>query len=56
VEFSWSVSQPCSEIGKRALKGQEHIKSDERILGDSDFVADVISQANEKFEMIFLEA
>jgi chromosomal replication initiation ATPase DnaA len=32
------------------LKGQEHIKSDERILGDSDFVADVISQANEKFD------
>ena len=35
---------------KHALKGQEHIKSDERIPGDSDFVADVLSQADEKFD------
>jgi putative transposase len=39
-----------SEVHKRALKRQEHIKSDERILGDSDFVADVLSQANERFD------
>ncbi len=32
------------------MKGQEHIKSDERILWESDFVDDVISQAYEKFE------
>jgi len=32
------------------LKGQEHIKNDERILWESDFVADVLFQANEKFE------
>jgi hypothetical protein len=39
-----------TEPRKYGLKGQDHIKSDERILGESDFVADVISQANEKFE------
>jgi len=38
-----------SEVRKGALKGREHVKSDERILGDSDFVADVLSQAEEKF-------
>ena len=37
--------------GKKArFKRPCHIKSDERILGESDFVADVISQANEAFE------
>ena len=39
-----------SEVRKHGLKGQSHIKSDERILGESDFVADVISQANEAFD------
>jgi len=39
-----------TEVRKHGLKGQDHIKSDERILGESDFVADVLSQANEKFE------
>jgi len=39
-----------SEVKKHGLKGQGHIKSDERILGESDFVAGVISQANEAFE------
>jgi len=39
-----------AEVRKYGLKGQEHIKSDERILGESDFVADILSQANEKFE------
>lgn len=38
-----------SEVRKGALKGREHVKSDERILGDPDFVADVLSQAEEKF-------
>ena len=32
------------------MKGQGHIKSDERILGESDFVTGVISQANEAFD------
>jgi putative transposase len=40
----------CSEVRKYGLKGQGHIKSDERILGESDFVADVLSNANEKFD------
>ena len=30
--------------------GQDHIKSDERILGESDFVANVLSEADEAFE------
>ena len=39
-----------SEVKKRGLKGQGNIKSDERILGESDFVVDVLSQANEAFD------
>jgi hypothetical protein len=39
-----------SEVRKYALKGQEHLKSDERILGESDFVADVLFHADEKFD------
>jgi len=39
-----------SEARKHVLKGQGRIKSDERILGESDFVADVLSQANETFD------
>ncbi|MFO7738373.1 MAG: transposase, partial [Desulfatiglandaceae bacterium] len=39
-----------SEIKKNALMGQDHIKSDERILGESDFVANVLSEADEAFE------
>jgi len=39
-----------SEVRKHGLKGQDHIKSDERILGESNFVADVLSQANEAFD------
>jgi putative transposase len=38
-----------SQVRKGGLKGREHLKSDERILGDSNFVADVLSQAEEKF-------
>lgn len=39
-----------SEVRKHGLMGQGPIKSDERILGESDFVADVLSQANEAFD------
>jgi hypothetical protein len=39
-----------SEVRKGALKGREYVKSDERILGDSDFVAAVLGQAEEKFD------
>jgi hypothetical protein len=39
-----------SEVKKMRLKGMVPIKGDERILGDSDFVLSVLSQANERFE------
>ena len=39
-----------TEVRKYGLKGQDHIKSDERILGESDFVTDILSKADEKFE------
>lgn len=38
------------EVRKHSLKGQEHKKSDERILGDSDFVQEVLSRTAEKFD------
>jgi len=37
-----------SEIRKGSLKGREHVKGDERILGNSEFVAEVLCQAEEK--------
>jgi len=39
-----------AEVSKYGLKGEGHIKSDERILGESDFVDDILSLANENFE------
>jgi putative transposase len=39
-----------SEVRKHGLKGRDHIKSDERILGESDFVSNVLSEAEEAFE------
>lgn len=39
-----------TKVRKYGLKGQDHIKSDERILGESDFVTDILSKADEKFE------
>jgi putative transposase len=39
-----------AEVTKHGLKGQDHIKSDERILGESDFVDEILSHASEKFE------
>jgi len=38
-----------AEAEKLRLKGQDHIKSDERILGDSDFVDVVLAQAEEPY-------
>jgi len=35
---------------RERLKGRDHVMSDERILGDSDFVDSVISQSEEQFE------
>lgn len=39
-----------SAVKNRRSKGQAHIMSDERILGDSEFVDTVLSQANETYE------
>jgi len=39
-----------SEVKSLRLKGQAHIMSDERILGESGFVDSVLSQANERYE------
>ncbi len=39
-----------SEVKNLRLKGQTHIMSDERILGESEFVDSVLSQANERYE------
>jgi hypothetical protein len=39
-----------SEVKRFRLKGQSHIMSDERILGESEFVDSVLSQANERYE------
>jgi len=35
---------------RESLKACDHVMSDERILGDSDFVDSVISQSEEKYE------
>ena len=37
------------EVKKIRLSGQDRIKSDQRILGESDFVMDVLSEAKENF-------
>jgi putative transposase len=39
-----------AEAKKLRLKGQDRIKGDERILGDSDFVMQVLSEANERMD------
>ena len=39
-----------TEISKTKTKGGIHVKNDERILGESTFVSDILSQANEKYE------
>jgi len=39
-----------AEVKKLRLKGQAHMMSDERILGESEFVDSVLSQANERYE------
>lgn len=38
-----------SELPKHVLKGRQHLKNDERILGDSHFVAGVLTRVEEKF-------
>jgi len=39
-----------SEVKRLRHQGQDHVMSDERILGDSEFVDAVLSQAGEKYE------
>jgi len=39
-----------SEVKRLRRMGQDHVMSDERILGDSEFVDSVLSQAEEKYE------
>lgn len=41
------------ELKKTRLKGQGRIKGDQRILGESEFVMEVLSEANEKFERFY---
>jgi len=40
----------CSEVKSLRSKAQAHMMSDERILGESEFVVSVLSQANERYE------
>ena len=39
-----------TEVKRGSLKGRDHVMSDERILGDSDFVDSIISQCEEQYE------
>ena len=39
-----------AEVRELRSKGQDRIKGDERILGDGDFVMDILSEANEKMD------
>ena len=41
------------EAGKSRQRGQDRIKGDQRILGESDFVLEVLSQADEKFDRYY---
>jgi len=40
----------CSGVKRLRSKGQTHMMSDERILGESEFVDSVLSQANERYK------
>jgi len=40
-------------VKKMRINGQERVKSDQRILGDSGFVSDVLKEADEKFERYY---
>ena len=39
-----------SEVRKLRRTGQDRMKGDERILGDGNFVMDVLSEANERMD------
>lgn len=40
-------------VKKMRIDGQERVKGDQRILGDSEFVLDVLKEADEKFERFY---
>jgi putative transposase len=40
-------------VKKMRIDGKERVKGDQRILGDSEFVFDVLKEANEKFERYY---
>lgn len=42
-----------AEVKKMRLKGHDRLKGDERILGDSDFVLQVLKEADEKFNRYY---
>ena len=45
----WSIGG-WSEVKRLRGQGQDHLMSDERILGDSEFVESVLFRAEEKYE------
>jgi hypothetical protein len=44
------VAAAWAEVRKLRLKGQAHMMSDERILGESEFVDSVLSQSGETYD------
>jgi len=42
-----------SEVKRIRLKGHNRLKGDERILGNSDFVMMILSEANEKYDRLY---
>lgn len=42
-----------AEVKKIRLKGHKRLKGDERILGSSDFVMMILSEANEKYDRLY---
>ncbi|MDY6973343.1 MAG: transposase, partial [Thermodesulfobacteriota bacterium] len=43
----------CKGVKKIRIDGQERVKGDQRILGDSGFVLDVLKKADEQFERYY---
>jgi len=39
-----------AEVKKKRLKGQDRVKADQRILGESDFVLEILAEADEKYD------
>jgi len=42
-----------AEVKRIRLKGHKRLKGDERILGNSDFVMTILSEANEKYDRLY---